>query len=1335
VHDSYVDLIATGSDAVFDSTLVLVVHDASDSVTAVVPADFGSRAGTPWSVITNWLVATAGITNDFNAHADAVLPVTLDPIAGRIEIQRRLGGPTGTVETVQSLRWGGTFPPPPAGQALRWFSDTDYRLVPPQPGNSSGQVLRCPLASDTAIVVPVQGIEVCTGCWDGSQRGQYVRLDLVAGMRLDQSFVLRTFDRFGRLTGERTGLFASANVTKTLSTRSWLVTDPTYPAPAGSIDAVLPAPLDTLAGSVQVVSARLGVERASAVFRYGPTGNPVIPPGYCFRTLPTPSLGYPAPNSFNGGSVPNVVPGCHFTATLGPTDPRIGEVFVACSDSSLDDGYLELSGVDPDRTLDPRLSLRILDASGAVQQTFPHIFPAPLPPELHGAGPRTLLIGGPAFAGATGFAPDRTLAQPLTFTTGSVELYIEDPVISDQPGLQVVHLAPGTTPPLGRSLIPSGPVTTVSSRHPVALRLNGDAFEIPSPCRDTSLSIPMVLDKMALGCFDGDPRGQLLQLVSSGTDDTLTSAFELRAFDHGGALAGVVSPAFGAITGLAGPGGRSLLIARGDTPLPLAKDAVLGFTLDTLGGTITLVERRPTGERTSWSVDYPASDPHGLLMGSVRQRLVGSTWVRGSPLLRDWLGQTGSLTGCHWGTPEQPALEVHGVLGACGDGTLGPSYVEVRSTRDIHALAGLELRVNDAQVNETVPLFPGAHAFDVWPAGRSLLVATDAFAPAMGFTPDRALPIAFGTGAGGITVRLADPTFVSPTTLTNEPLDFASFPEPGRALVRTGTKLVVSAAPAPVTFDGITHALPPGCFVQSGSPDEVRISGAMFACASGSTNAQYVQVERTSATTTRTPDLRVRLLDHAGAVLGERDHLFPAGSTFWGHVSSFVVGGLDFRTAFGFTPDATLPAIMDSVGGTIQVVRAEAGVDRVLSELRYGPGGVAVPARAHALVLDHGTWSVDSLPHPLGFNGDGEVSAFCRLPCDAQRVQLSLTAAQSVLPATGSYADSYSGVDYALARGEFDVHSRFARAELLMSDRYSLTGAAAPETIETFIDALEAHKDSCFRNACFHGSRRLQLIVNGSVVDTLPASTTGQARLRARVAFTPGQTVLVQMLATADGQVNPSLEGRVQGRLGFGTTPAGTRVTSCGGYDSNLARVVGDAAFSLSPHTIAIDWHVNAPPGFTADVQRLDESEPEPVWRFRETRPVDASGLLRFTDVKTSAENTYRYRLAWSDAFGSYTSDEVIVRTPRLPSFALLGALPNPSHGTLRVGFELADPADVRVELFDLLGRRVRDVRTPLAAGAQSVVLDQGVRLAPGLYQVRLAAGGRTAKTTIVVLP
>jgi hypothetical protein len=260
-------------------------------------------------------------------------------------------------------------------------------------------------------------------------------------------------------------------------------------------------------------------------------------------------------------------------------------------------------------------------------------------------------------------------------------------------------------------------------------------------------------------------------------------------------------------------------------------------------------------------------------------------------------------------------------------------------------------------------------------------------------------------------------------------------------------------------------------------------------------------------------------------------------------------------------------------------------------------------------------------------------------------------------------------------------------------------------------------------------------MVNGELADSLLPSVRTSGRLHARVPFVPGQTTRIQVLATASGLLTPDFPGRVAGRLGFERTRDGTSVISCGGYDSDRARIVHEAEWTLSPHAVSIDWRLTADPGFIADVERLDESDPLGTWRLREKLPIESSGLVRFRDTKLSAEHAYRYRLAWSDQFGSYTSDEVRVTVPRLPSFFLAGAIPNPTHGALRLSFELAEASDVRLELFDLLGRRVRDVRRSLGAGMQEVALDEGRELAPGLYQVRLVAGGYQAKLTVVVLP
>ncbi|MDT7856557.1 hypothetical protein RQM47_07890 [Rubrivirga sp. S365] len=66
---------------------------------------------------------------------------------------------------------------------------------------------------------------------------------------------------------------------------------------------------------------------------------------------------------------------------------------------------------------------------------------------------------------------------------------------------------------------------------------------------------------------------------------------------------------------------------------------------------------------------------------------------------------------------------------------------------------------------------------------------------------------------------------------------------------------------------------------------------------------------------------------------------------------------------------------------------------------------------------------------------------------------------------------------------------------------------------------------------------------------------------------------------------------------------------------------------------------------------------------------------------------------------------------------------PNPSRGSVRLAFELAAPAPVRLSVFDVLGREVVVAASgPYGVGRHDVVVPAG-RLAPGTYLARLAAG------------
>jgi hypothetical protein len=93
-----------------------------------------------------------------------------------------------------------------------------------------------------------------------------------------------------------------------------------------------------------------------------------------------------------------------------------------------------------------------------------------------------------------------------------------------------------------------------------------------------------------------------------------------------------------------------------------------------------------------------------------------------------------------------------------------------------------------------------------------------------------------------------------------------------------------------------------------------------------------------------------------------------------------------------------------------------------------------------------------------------------------------------------------------------------------------------------------------------------------------------------------------------------------------------------------------------------------------------------------------------------------------------------------LPTAAVrrLRAAPNPCLGATTLRFELARPGSVRLEVFDVGGRRVRVIEdAPLPAGAHARSWDgrdgAGRRVAPGLYLARVTGPQGAAVARVVV--
>jgi flagellar hook capping protein FlgD len=94
--------------------------------------------------------------------------------------------------------------------------------------------------------------------------------------------------------------------------------------------------------------------------------------------------------------------------------------------------------------------------------------------------------------------------------------------------------------------------------------------------------------------------------------------------------------------------------------------------------------------------------------------------------------------------------------------------------------------------------------------------------------------------------------------------------------------------------------------------------------------------------------------------------------------------------------------------------------------------------------------------------------------------------------------------------------------------------------------------------------------------------------------------------------------------------------------------------------------------------------------------------------------------------------------TPSQPE-GLLPVSPNPAPGRAQLGFDLARGGPVALELFDLSGRRVREiVRADLGPGRYRYEWngadDHGSPLPAGMYLVRLSAPGLTNSQRVALV-
>ena len=145
-------------------------------------------------------------------------------------------------------------------------------------------------------------------------------------------------------------------------------------------------------------------------------------------------------------------------------------------------------------------------------------------------------------------------------------------------------------------------------------------------------------------------------------------------------------------------------------------------------------------------------------------------------------------------------------------------------------------------------------------------------------------------------------------------------------------------------------------------------------------------------------------------------------------------------------------------------------------------------------------------------------------------------------------------------------------------------------------------------------------------------------------------------------------------------------------------------------------------------------SEGGSSWSLLASVTPDGNHRVSYTDASVIRGRTYGYRLGFPQSGGEQFAGETFVDVPMSAEFALRGARPNPSIGSMSFAFSLADDSPATLELVDLVGRRVftRQVGS-LGTGFHIVPLNNA-NLPIGIYAIKLTQHGRTLSSKVTMI-
>jgi hypothetical protein len=171
------------------------------------------------------------------------------------------------------------------------------------------------------------------------------------------------------------------------------------------------------------------------------------------------------------------------------------------------------------------------------------------------------------------------------------------------------------------------------------------------------------------------------------------------------------------------------------------------------------------------------------------------------------------------------------------------------------------------------------------------------------------------------------------------------------------------------------------------------------------------------------------------------------------------------------------------------------------------------------------------------------------------------------------------------------------------------------------------------------------------------------------------------------------------------------------------------------PEAVTVRWQTlseTSNAGF--EVQRAAGSMWEPIATLDGAGTTDTPQSYRFDDRQLPyAADSLSYRLRQIDTDGTESFSEAVTIARPVTQAELLPTYPNPVRSQATVRYAVPNRQDVRIDLYDLLGRRIRTVVDTNVEGRTEAQLDVS-GLASGTYFLRMQTAGHTDTQRITVV-